>query len=35
MSATEIAPLRRKATALLKGAGAGHMIDTVADLHGN
>lgn len=32
MSAAEIAPLRERATALLKGAGAHHVIDTVADL---
>jgi phosphonoacetaldehyde hydrolase len=32
MSPAELAPLRHKATALLKGAGADHVIDTVADL---
>lgn len=32
MDAKEIAPLRAAATALLRGAGAHHVIDTVADL---
>lgn len=32
LSPAGIAPLRQKATALLKGAGADHVIDTVADL---
>lgn len=32
MSETDIAPLRERATAILRDAGADHMIDTVADL---
>src|SRR5262245_18396198 len=32
LSPAEVAPLRAHATALLKGAGADHVIDTVADL---
>ena len=34
LSPSEIAPLREAATALLKAAGADHVIDTVADLPG-
>jgi phosphonoacetaldehyde hydrolase len=34
LTPVEIAPLRQKATVLLKGAGADHVIDTVADLPG-
>ena len=32
LTPAEIAPLREKASTLLKGAGADHIIDTVADL---
>jgi phosphonoacetaldehyde hydrolase len=32
LSPAEVAPLREHATALLRGAGADHVIDTVADL---
>jgi phosphonoacetaldehyde hydrolase len=34
LTPAEVTPLRERATALLKGAGADHVIDTVADLPG-